>query len=143
MNIFNSLARPWKLGRLGGNRDMSKLQKCLFAENISLYIRTERTGVHLYTYLHSDTFYTCYIRRDGGADRSSALIDNLVLVERRAAEGREETRGEREREHSRHFVSCIYIYFRMISRAIIFTFFIRETSRCLTDRNISFAKVCA
>lgn len=127
-----------KTRRKRGNVEITKVSFC--RKYLSLY--RNRTGIHIYVEI---LFIRArYIRNDDAAHRLCAFIDNLVLVERRMREGREETR----REEKRTIAISFYIYFRAISRAIIFTFFIRETSRCLTDRsarrrNISFTKVCA
>lgn len=119
--------------------------KSAFLSEISLFISGQdgRTSVRIYIQIFFIT-RPSYYRGTVFVDCASP-IDNLVLVERKVTEGREEMRGERERE--RTVAISFHIYFRVISQAIISTFLIRETPRCLTDRsarrNISFTKVCA
>lgn len=94
MNIFNSLARPYELGRLDGKY---RNYKSTFLSKISPFISGQggRTSVHIY--IEILFIRARYIRRDSSADRSCTILDNLVLIKRRVTEGRKKTRDEGER----------------------------------------------
>lgn len=143
MNIFNSLARPYKLGRFGTTGNIEITKGPFFVENTFPFILRDRTDVHLYIFTLRYFLYAPDIRRNSGVDRSCACLDNLTLIERRKG-----SRGggrERERERPPHFVSYIFSgdftsdYFH-----ILHTRNFALPARAI-DRHVgifSFAKVC-
>jgi len=128
MNIFNSLARPYKLGRLGSG-EMSKLQKCFFVENVSLFMEQD---VHLYIFTFRYFLYASIIKRNG---RLCVLINNFLLIERKVMkkEGRKWGEREREREREREGFCFMYIYFFYFTDDY---FHILHTRNFASDRSI-------